>query len=74
MNPDEVMLRNARSGKDTTPVWGAMTRPLTPEERAAFGRRPSMFRLPDPRPFISFGSPRTGRKGVEVTIGIKGTF
>ena len=74
MSPDEVMLKNAHSGKDITPVWDAMTRPLTPEEQAAFGRQPSMFRLPDPCPFISIGAPRTGRKGIEITIGIKGTF
>lgn len=34
MNPDEVMLRNARSGKDITPVWDMMAKPLTAEERA----------------------------------------
>ena len=74
MSPDEVMLKNARSGKDITPVWDAMTRPLTPEEQAAFGRRPSpLFRLPDPCPFAKFGPGRRGR-GVEITIGIKGTF
>lgn len=75
MNPDEIMLRKARSGRDSTPVWDLPTRPLTAEERAAFDRRPSPLpRLPDPRPFISVGAPKTGRKGIEVTIGLKGTF
>ena len=75
MDPDEIMLRNARSGRDSTPVWDLPTRPLTAEERAAFDRRPSpLLRLPDPRPFISVGAPKTGRKGIEVTMGLKGTF
>lgn len=75
MNPDEIMLRNAKSGKDSTPAWDLPTRPLTAEERAAFDRCPSPLpRLPDPRPFISVGAPKTGRKGIEVTIGLKGTF
>ena len=73
MSPDEVMLKNARSGKDIAPVWDAMTRPLTPEEQAAFGRQPSMFRLPDPCPFVKLGPGWRGH-GVEITIGIKGTF
>lgn len=77
MNPDELMLRNARSGRDSTPVWDLLTRPLTAEaeERAVFALRPSPLpRLPDPRPFISVGAPKTGRKGIEVTVGLKGTF
>ena len=75
MNPDDVMLRDAMSGKDSTPVWDLPTRPLTAEEQAALGRRPSPLpRLPDPRPFISVGAPKTGRKGIEVTVGLKGTF
>ena len=76
MNPDEVMLRNARSVKDITPVWGMMAKPLTAEERAeVFSHRPSPpFRLPDPHLFISVGAPKSGRKGVEVTVGLKGTF
>ena len=75
MNPDEIMLRNARSGRDSTPVWDLPTRPLTVEEQAALDRRPSPLpRLPDPRPFISIGAPKTGRKGIEVTVGLKGTF
>ena len=75
MNPDEVMLRNARSGKDITPVWGMTAKPLTSEELAALDRRPSpMPRLPDPHLFISVGAPKSGRKGVEVTVGLKGTF
>ena len=75
MNPDDVMLRNAKRGKDSTPVWDSPTRPLTVEERTALGRRPSLLpRLPDPRPFISVGAPKTGRKGIEVTMGLKGTF
>lgn len=73
MNPDEVILRNARSGKDITPVWGPMTRPLTPEEQAALGRQPSKFRLPDPRPFVKLGPGRRGH-GFEITVGVKGTF
>lgn len=69
------MLRDAMSGKDSTPVWDLPTRPLTVEEQAALGRRPSPLpRLPDPRPFISVGAPKTGRKGIEVTVGLKGTF
>ena len=36
MNPDEVILRNARSGKDITPVWDAMAEPLTAEEKKAW--------------------------------------
>ena len=75
MNPDEIMLRNAKSGKDSTPVWDLPTRPLTVEEQAALDRGPSPLpRLPDPRPFISVGAPKTGRKGIEVTMGLKGTF
>lgn len=75
MNPDEVMLRNARSGKDITPVWDMMAKPLTAEERAeVFSHRPSPPRLPDPHLFISVGAPKSGRKGVEVTVGLKGTF
>lgn len=76
MNPDEVMLRNARSGKDITPVWDMMAKPLTAEERAeAFRPRPSPpLRLPDPHLFISVGAPKSGRKGIEVTVGLKGTF
>ena len=76
MNPDEVMLRNARSGKDITPVWDMMAKPLTAEERAeVFSHRPSPLpRLPDPQPFISVDAPKSGRKGIEVTIGLKGTF
>ena len=54
MNPDEVMLRNARSGKDITPVWDMMAKPLTAEERAeVFSHRPSApLRLPHPHLFI----------------------
>ena len=75
MDPDEIMLRNARSGRDSTPVWDLPTRPLTVEEQEALDRRPSPLpRLPDPRPFISVGAPKTGRKGIEVTVGLKGTF
>ena len=75
MNPDEVMLRNARSGKDITPVWDMMAKPLTAEERAeVFSHRSSPPRLPDPHLFISVGAPKSGRKGVEVTVGLKGTF
>ena len=75
MNPDEIMLRKARSGRDSTPVWDLPPRPLTAEERAVFALRPSPLpRLPDPRPFISVGAPKTGRKGIEVTVGLKGTF
>ena len=75
MNPDEIMLRNAMSGKDSTPVWDTVSKPLTSEERTAFDSRPSPLpRLPDPRPFISVGAPKTGRRGIEVTIGLKGTF
>ena len=75
MNPDEIMLRNAMSGKDSTPVWDMGSKPLTPEERTALDRRPSPLpRLPDPQPFISVGVPKTGRKGIEVTVGLKGTF
>ena len=63
------------SGKDSTPVWDLPTRPLTAEERAVLALRPSPLpRLPDPRPFISVGAPKTGRKGIEVTVGLKGTF
>ena len=75
MNPDEVILRNARSGKDITPVWDAMAKPLTADEQAAFGRRPSQLSsLPDPRLFISVGAPKSGQKGIEITVGLKGTF
>ena len=75
MNPDEIMLRNAMSGKDSTPVWDMVSKPLTPEERTTLDRRPSPLpRLPDPQPFISVGVPKTGRKGIEVTVGLKGTF
>lgn len=73
MTPDEVMLRNARSGKDITPPWDAMHRPPTPEELAAFGRQPSGTSLPNPRPFVKVGPGRKGR-GVEVVVGIKGEF
>ena len=75
MNPDEIMLRNAKSGKDSTPVWDLPTRPLTVEERTALGRHLSpMPSLPDPRPFVSVGAPKTGRRGLEITVGLKGTF
>lgn len=75
MNPDEIMLRNAMSGKDSTPVWDMVSKPLTSEELAALDRRPfPMPRLPDPHPFISVGAPKSGRRGVEVTVGLKGTF
>ena len=75
MDPDEIMLRNAMSGKDSTPVWDMVSKPLTSEELAALDRRPSqMLRLPDPQPFISVGAPKSGRKGIEVTVGLKGTF
>lgn len=75
MDPDEIMLRDAMSGKDSTPVWDMVSKPLTSEELAALDRRPSpMPRLPDPQPFISVGAPKPGRKGIEVTIGLKGTF
>ena len=75
MNPDEIMLRNAMSGKDSTPVWDMVSKPLTSEELAALDRRSSPLpRLPDPCPFISVGAPKTGRKGLEVTVGLKGTF
>lgn len=75
MNPDEIMLRDAMSGKDSTPVWDTVSKPLTSEELAALDRRPSPLpRLPDPQPFISVGAPKTGRRGIEVTIGLKGTF
>lgn len=75
MDPDEIMLRNAMSGKDSTPVWDMVSKPITSEELAALDRRPSpMPRLPDPHPFISVGAPKSGRRGVEVTIGLKGTF
>lgn len=63
------------SGGDGAPVWGMASKPLTSEELAALDRRPSpMPRLPDPRPFISVGAPKSGRRGVEVTVGLKGTF
>lgn len=75
MNPDEAILRNVRSGKDITPVWDAMAKPLTAEEQAAFGRQPPpLSSLPDPRPFISVGAPKSGQKGIEITVGLKGTF
>ena len=75
VDPDEIMLRDAMSGKDSTPVWDMVSKPLTPEELAALDRRPSPLpRLPDPQPFISVGAPKSGRKGIEVTIGLKGTF
>ena len=75
MDPDEIMLRNAMSGQDSTPVWDMVSKPLTPEELAALDSRPSPLpRLPDPQPFISVGAPKTGRRGIEVTIGLKGTF
>ena len=75
MNPDEVILRNVRSGKDITPVWDAMAKPLTAEEQAALGRRPlPLSSLPDPCPFISVGAPKSGQKGIEITVGLKGTF
>ena len=73
MTPDEVMLRNVRSGKDITPPWDVSPRPLTPEELAAFGSRPSGIRLPNPCPFVKIGPGRKGR-GVEVVVGIKGEF
>jgi len=69
-SPDEVMLRNARSGKDITPVWDAMAKPLTPEEQAAFGPADGA-QVPDPRPFVRFVE--MGRK-TAVEIGIEGTF
>jgi hypothetical protein len=71
VNPDEVMLRNARSGKDITPVWDAMTRPLTPEEQAAFGKRDDGPRIPDPRPFVRLND--LGDE-VAVEVGVEGTF
>lgn len=75
MNPDEIMLRNAMSGKDSTPVWDMVSKPLTSEELVVLDHRPSPLpRLPDPQPFISVGAPKTGRRGVEVTVGLKGTF
>lgn len=75
MNSDEIMLRNAMSGKDSTPVWDMVSKPLTSEELAVLDRRPSPLpRLPDPHPFISVGAPKTGRRGIEVTVGLKGTF
>ena len=75
VNPDETMLRNAMSGKDSTPVWDMVSKPLTSEELAALDRHPSPVpRLPDPHPFISVGASRTGRRGVEVTVGLKATF
>lgn len=68
-------MRNVRSGKDITPVWDAMAKPLTAEEQAAFGcRPPPLYRLPDPRPFVSVGAPKSGQKGIEITVGLKGTF
>ena len=70
MNPDEVMLRDARSGKDTTPPWDAMTRPLTPEEQAAFGKKEGL-RIPDPRPFVRLND--LGDE-VAVEVGVEGTF
>ena len=75
MNSDEIMLRSAMSGKDSTPVWDMVSKPLTSEELAVLDRRPSPLpRLPDPHPFISVGAPKTGRRGIEVTVGLKGTF
>lgn len=74
MNPDEVIMRNVRSGKDITPIWDAMAKPLTAEEQAAFGRPSLSFHRPDPCPFISVGTPKTGQKGLEITVGLKGTF
>ena len=75
VNPDEIMLRNTMSGKDSTPVWDMVSKPLTSEELAALDRHPSPLpRLPDPQPFISVGAPKTGRNGIEVTVGLNGTF
>ena len=35
MSPDEVMLKNAHSGKDITPVWDAMTNGSSPRSMKA---------------------------------------
>lgn len=69
-SPDEVMLRNAHSGKDITPPWDATFRPLTPEEQAAFGREKGL-RIPDPRPFVRLND--LGDE-VAVEVGVEGTF
>lgn len=68
---DEVMLRNARSGKDITPPWMPQPRPFSPEELAAFGPAPR-FTLPDPRPYVQVKETKKGKYAIEA--GLKGTF
>jgi len=61
-NPDEVMLR--KGGED------ARSKPLTPEEQAAFGPADGA-QVPDPRPFVRLVE--MGRK-TAVEVGVEGTF
>ena len=68
MEPDEVILRNAHSGRDITPPWDAMS-PLA--DVAAFASDGSSITIPDPHPYVKLETP-DGRPGIEV--GIKGTF
>jgi len=67
---DEVMLRNARSGKDIMPPWMPRPRPLTPEELAAFGPAPRVS-LPNPCPYAAV---RMIRDRPAIEVGIRGTF
>ena len=83
MEPDEIMLMNAHSGRDITPPWDARrVWPLVDspvivdydyalEHGAAFASDGSGVTIPDPHPYVKLETP-DGRPGIEV--GIRGTF
>lgn len=68
MTPDEAMLRDSRAGRPEE-------RPISSEEAAEL--RPACPDLGldwmDPAPFVKIGPDRKG-KGIEVVVGVKGTF
>lgn len=68
MTPDEAMLRDSRAGRSEE-------MPISPEEAAELRpARPDLgLDWPDPVPFVKIGPDRKG-KGIEVVVGVKGTF
>lgn len=68
MTPDEAMLRDSRAGRSAE-------RPIAPEEAAELRpARPDIgLDWMDPAPFVKIGPDRKG-KGLEVVVGMKGTF
>lgn len=74
MTPDAALLRDVRAGGGEPSLLDA-GRPITPEEAAELKPAGPDLGLDwlDPAPFVKIGPDRRG-KGLEVVVGMKGTF